>query len=219
VDDDVISELAPRSPLRLLEDLAQLAHGFAAIGRPRPEVELHLAGGSLVKGRLAAVGRGDDRSGPIAVVIVGGSQRAPAAAYVRIDHVAAVTVGDAAIVVRAPVPVPSRLELERQIAVRSEPLARQLGYPLEVRLASELDDDSRRAIAALVPVLYDVLGGIAEDRLGRLALGAIAIVEIGAAPLPELWKEPPDRLVLRAPRTTAEAFTALTLRPALENLL
>ena len=123
VDDDVISELAPRSPLRLLEDLAQLAHGFAAIGRPRPEVELHLAGGSLVKGRLAAVGRGDDRSGPIAVVIVGGSQRAPAAAYVRIDHVAAVTVGDAAIVVRAPVPVPSRLELERQIAVRSEPLA------------------------------------------------------------------------------------------------
>ena len=217
----MISELAPRSPLRLLEDLAQLAHGFAAIGRPRPEVELHLAGGSLVKGRLAAVGRGDDRSGPIAVVIVGGSQRAPAAAYVRIDHVAAVTVSDAAIVVRAPGqgPVPSRLDLERQIAARGEPLARQLGYPLEIRLVSELDDDSRRAIAVLVPVLYDVLGGIAEDRLGRLALGAIAIVELGAAPLPELWKEPPDRLVLRAPRTTAEAFTAQTLRPALENLL
>ena len=96
----MISELAPRSPLRLLEDLAQLAQGFAAIGRPRPEIELHLAGGSLIKGRLAAVGRGDDRSGPIAVVIVGGSQRAPTAAYVRIDHVAAVTVSDAAIVVR-----------------------------------------------------------------------------------------------------------------------
>jgi hypothetical protein len=50
-------------------------------------------------------------------------------------------------------------------------------------------------------------------------LVAIAVVEIGAAAMPELWKEPPDRLVLRAPRVPTDAFSIATLRPALEKLL
>jgi len=222
MNDDVTGDLNPRSPRRLLEDLAQLARVLAANGRARPEVELYLASGQVVKGRLAAVGDGDDRSGPIAVVIVGGTPRAPATAYLRIDQVVAVTVADAGLLLRAPTvdaPAPSRLELQRQAAARGEGLVPRLGRALPVQLASDLDDDGRRAVGALLPVLFDVLGGIAGDELGRLALGAIEVIEVGAAALAEFWKEPPDRLVLRAPRIPSDAFTAATLRPALEKLL
>ncbi len=222
MNDDITSELTARTPRRLLEDLVQLARVLAANGRPRPEVELYLVGGQLVKGRLVDVGAGDDRGGPVAVVAVGGTPRSPAAAYVRIDQIAAVVVADAGVLVRAPntdAPPPSRLELQRQAAARGDALAARLDRALPVQLAKDLDDDGRRAVAAFLPVLFDVLGGIAADELGRLALSAIAVVEIGAAPMPELWKEPPDRLVLRAPRVPTDAFTIATLRPALEKLL
>jgi hypothetical protein len=217
--DDITSELTRR----LLENLAQLARVLAANGRPRPEVELYLASGQLVKGRLVEVGAGDDRQDSlIAVVIVGGTPRAPAAAYVRIDQVVAVVVADAGVLTRAPTsdaPPPSRLELQRQATARGEALAARLDRALPVQLAKDLDDDGRRAVAGFLPVLFDVLAGIAADDLGRLALSAIAVIEIGAAPIAELWKEPPDRLVLRAPRIPTEAFTVATLRPAIEKLL
>lgn len=222
MNDDVTRELTARTPRRLLEDLAPLARVLAANGRPRPEVELYLASGQLVKGRLVEVGAGDDRGGPVAVVIVGGTPRAPAAAYVRIDQVVAVVIADASVLVRAPVtdaPPPSRLELQRQAAAASEGLAGRLGHALPFEIARDLDDDGRRAVAAFLPVLVDVLVGIAADELGRLALSAIAVVEISAAAMPELWKEGPDRLVLRAPRVPTDAFTIATLRPALEKLL
>ena len=222
MNDDVTGDLNPRSPRRLLEDLAQLARVLHGNGRARPEVELYLATGQLVKGRIAAVGDGDDRSGPIAVVIVGGTPRAPATAYVRVDQVVAVTVADAGLLLRAPTvdaPAPSRLELQRQAAARAESLIARLGRPLPVQIANDLDDDGRRAVGAFLPVLFDVLGGIAGDELGRLALGAIEVVEIGAAAIAELWKEAPDRLVLRAPRIPTEAFTVASLRPAIERLL
>jgi hypothetical protein len=221
---DVTGDLNPRSPRRLLEDLAQLARVLAARGRARPEVELYLASGQVVKGRLAAFGDGDDRSGPIAVVIVGGTPRAPATAYVRIDQVVAVTVGDGGLLLRpatVDAPAPSRVELQRQAAACGEGLAARLGHAVPVQLASELDhdDDGRRAVAAWLPVVFEVLGDIAGDELGRLALGAIAVLELGAGPIVELWREPPDRLVLRAPRSSAETLTVATLRPALERLL
>ncbi|HEX7836828.1 MAG TPA: hypothetical protein VF469_05160, partial [Kofleriaceae bacterium] len=142
MNDDVTGELGPRSPRRLLEDLAQLARILAANGRARPEVELYLASGQLVKGRIAAVGDGDDRSGPIAVVIVGGTPRAPATAYVRIDQVIAVTVADAGVLLRAPTsdaPAPSRLELQRQASARGEALGARLGRALPVEIARDLD--------------------------------------------------------------------------------
>jgi len=219
---DVTGELTARSPGRLLADLAQLARVLAANGRARPEVELYLASGQLVKGRLAQVGAGDDHTGAIAVVIVGGTPRAPAAAYIRIDQIVAVVVADAGLLVRAPAtdaPAPSRLELQGQAAAQGEVLISRLERALPVQVAGDLDDDGRRAVAAFLPVLFDVLADIAADELGRLALSAIAVLEIGAASIAELWKEPPDRLVLRAPRIPSDAFTVAVLRPAIEKLL
>jgi hypothetical protein len=222
VSDDVTGELTARSPRRLLEELAQIARVLAANGRARPEVELYLASGQLLKGRVVEVGTGDDRAGPIAVLAIGGTPRAPAVAYVRIDEIVAVTVADAGLLLRAPVsdaPAPSRLELQRTVAARGEPLARQLGRALPVSFSSDLDDDSRRALGSLLPVLFDVLGGIAGDDMGKLALAAIAGIEIGAGPTGEVWKEAPEKLVLRAPKLLNEAFTAASLRAAIEKLL
>lgn len=219
--DDVTGELTARGPGHVLEDLAQLGRTLSANGRARPEVELILAGGAQLRGRIIAVGV-DERVGPIAVVMVGGTPRAPAVAYVRIDEVAAVTVADASVLVRAPVvegPAPSRLELQRQAALRAEPLAGKLGRALAIQLGGDLDDDSRRAVGALLPVLFDVVAAIAGDALGRDALAAIDTIELGAGPTAELWTEAPRKLVLRAPRLLAEAFTFAGLRAALERLL
>jgi hypothetical protein len=222
VSDDLTGELTARSPRRVLEDLAQLARVLAANGRARPEVELSLANGQVLKGRIAVVGTAEDHAGPIAVLVVGGTPRAPAAAYVRVDDIVAVTVGDASLLLRAPVSEtapPSRLELQRQAAARGEPLAARLGRALPVSFGNDLDDDGRRALGSLVPVLFEVLGGIAGDDMGKLALAAITAVEVGAGPTAEVWKEAPGKLVLRAPRLLTEAFTVASLRAAIEKLL
>jgi len=222
VSDDITGELTARSPRQLLEALAQVARVLVANGRARPEVELHLASGHSVKGRLVEAGAGDDRAGPIAVLVVGGTPRAPAVAYVRIDEVLAVTIGDAGLLVRAPVsdaPAPSRLELQRQVAARSEPLTAKLGRALPVTFGSDLDDDSRRALGSLLPVLFEVLGGIAGDDMGKRALAVVEAIEIGAGPTSEVWKEAPSKLVLRAPKLLSEAFTVASLRTAIEKLL
>ena len=222
MNDDVTSELTAQSPHRVLEELAQLARVLAANGRARPEVELVLAGGSVIKGRIVEVGASDGRAAPIAVLVVGGTPRAPAVAYVRIDEIVAVTVGDAGLLLRAPIsnaPAPSRLELQRQAAARGEPITAQLGRALPVRFAGELDDDSRRAVGALLPVLFEVLAGIAGDDLGKRALADVAAIELGAGPTHELWKEAPGTLVVRAPKLLAEAYTIASLRTAIEKLL
>ncbi len=103
MSDDLTSQLTVRCPLRLLEDLAKLARVLAASGRPRPELEVYLASGQLVKGRIVDVGAGDDRAGPVVVMVVGGTPHAPAVAYIRVDEVIAVTVSDAGLLLRAPV--------------------------------------------------------------------------------------------------------------------
>jgi hypothetical protein len=180
-----------------------------------------LAGGGTLKGRIVDVGD-DERGGPIAVLVVGGTPRAPAVAYVRIDEVVAVTIGDAGLLVRAPVsdaPAPSRLELQRQAASRGEALCARLGRALPVRVSSDLDDDARRAVGALLPVLFDVLGGVTSDELGKRALADIVAIEVGAGPTHEVWKDAPGTLVLRAPPLLTEAFTIASLRTAIEHLL
>jgi len=206
----------------VLEELAQLARVLASNGRARPEVELVLAGGGVTKGRIVDVGAGDDGAGPIAVLVVGGTPRAPAVAYVRIDEIVVVTVADAGLVLRAPIsnaPAPSRLELQRQAAARGEALTALLGRALPVSFASDLDDDSRRAVGALVPVLFDVLAAIAGDELGKRALAAVTAIELGAAATAELWQEAPGKLVVRAPKLLAEAYTIASLRTVIEKLL
>jgi len=217
---DVAAEVGARSPRRVLDDLVQLAHALVANGRPRPEVELYLASGQLLKGRVVEVS--DDRSGPMVALQVGGQPRQPAMTFVRVDHVVAVTVADASILVRAAVsdaPPPSRLELQRQIAARSDAFAAKLGGKAPaIALSGELEDDGRRALGALVPVLFDVLVAIASDEMGRTALGGITNVELIASGAAEAWKDR-DKLVVRAPKLLTEAWTIASLRAAIEKQL
>jgi hypothetical protein len=221
VIDDVAGELAAHSPRRVLEELAQLGRALIAAGRPRPEVELILGGGRELRGRIVAVGEGG-AAGAVAVLMVGGTPRAPAIAYVRVDDIAALTVPDAALLLRGPAvsaPAPSRLELGRQAQAQAEGLSGALGRPIAVRVPGELDDDGRRAVAALIPLVGEVIGRIAADALGKTALAAIEAVELGTAGAPELWIEPPGTLVVRMSPLVGEPFTAATLRAALEKLL
>lgn len=217
---DVLAEVGARSPRRVLDDLVQLAHALVANGRPRPEVELYLASGQLVKGRVVEVT--DDRSGPVVAIQVGGSPKQPTVTFVRVDHVVALTVADASILVRAQVsdaPPPSRLELQRQIAARTDALAPKLGGKAPaIAMSGELEDDGRRALGSLVPVLFDVLGAIASDEMGRAALGGIATVELVASGAAEAWKDR-DKLVVRAPKLLTEAWTFASLRAAIEKQL
>jgi len=211
VTDDVLEQLAVATPRRVLEDLAKLGHALAKAERARPEVELVLASGHVVRGRIARVADGH------ALVVVGGSRQAPAVAFVPADQIAAVTVADASLLVRAPVPdapVPSRLELARQLAARGE----ALGKRFELGGASELDDDGRRAIGVTLPIVADVLSKIASDAMGKEALAAIDTVELGAATSGDVQRSG-MRLVVRAPKLLADQFTHAALRRAIEKLL
>ncbi|HEU0029392.1 MAG TPA: hypothetical protein VFQ53_02080 [Kofleriaceae bacterium] len=219
--DDVLDVLQPASPRQLLDELARLGRALAKADRPRPEVELFLTSGQAVKGRIVAVA--DDRQGAVALIQVGGSARAPAVTFVRLDHVAALTVGDASLLVKAPTadaPVPSKLELARQAAARGDALAGAVGRPLAIQLggASELDDDGRRAIGVAMPLVVDVLTAIAGDEMGREALRAIDTIELGAAGSGEVRVDG-KRLIVRAPKLLTEQFTHQTLRRQIEKLL
>ena len=219
--DDVIAQLiaTPRSPRRLLEDLAALARVLAGHDRPRPEVELYLAGGQVVRGRLAGVV--DDGGATIAMVITGGQPRTPALAYVRVDHVVAVIAADASLLVRAPVsdqPAPRKLELARALGARAESLTTALGRALPMTTVAELDDDGRRAVAALLPALVDTLRAIARDGMGKQALDALAGVELGAAAQPAVQRAD-GKLVVLAPKLAMDAWAPARLRAELEKLL
>jgi hypothetical protein len=216
---DLLAELRARSPRRLLEELAELGRALAKADRPRPELELQLASGQGVRGRIVTVD--DERDGPIAVLHVGGRPDAPSVAFVRIEHVAAVTVVDASLLVRAPVveaPVPSRLELARKLTAQAETLAGKAGRAVRFEIAGELDDDGRRAVAAVLPVAAEVLSSIHNDELGRQALAAIETIELAAGPQGEVTRHS-GVLRIVAPMLLVEAFTARTLRDAIEKLL
>lgn len=219
--DDVVAQLEGASPRRLLEELARIGTALAKNDRQRPEVELFLASGQTIRGRIVTVAE-DRHAGAIALVHVGGNVRQPAVTYVRVDQIAAVGVGDASLLVRAPVidtPTPSRLELQRQIAARTDGLHAKLGRALKIELATgDLDDESRRAIGALVPVLFEVLIAITSDDMGKEALAQIERVELASAPAAEVVKESRGFLI-RAPKLLTEQLTHQTLRRAIEKLL
>jgi hypothetical protein len=223
VNDDVLSQLTGASPRRLLEDLARIGVALAKNDRARPEVECFLASGQLVRGRVVSVA--DDRQGAVALLAIGGNVRAPSVTFVRVDQIAAVTVIDASLLVKAPVveaPIPSKLELQRQLAARADALAGALGKRIAITLggASELDDDGRRAIGVTLPLVADVLGAIASDDLGKEALRKLETVELGAASSGDVGTyEDGHRLVIRAPKLLTEQYTAATLRRAIEKLL
>ena len=219
--DDVLGQLAGAAPRKLLEDLARIGAALAKNDRPRPEVELFLTSGQLIKGRIVSVA--DDRQGAIALVQVGGSTRAPAVTFVRCDQIAALGVVDASLLVRAPTvdaPVPSKLELNRQIAAKADDLASAVGRKLALWLggASELDDDGRRAIVAALPLVIEVITAIAGDEMGKEALKSLETIELGSATSGEVYKDG-KKLVIRAPKLVTEQYTHATLRRAIEKLL
>ena len=224
MNDDIIGQLVGAAPRRLLEDLARIATALAKHDRARPEVELYLASGQVVRGRIVTVS--DDRQGAVAVVQVGGNVRQPAVTFVRVDQVAAVNVADASVLVRAPVtdaPAPSKLELQRQIAAKLDGLMGQLGKtewarPIKLEFSPSVDDDERRAIGALLPVLFDVLGAIAADDMGKQAIAAIETIELAAGPGGEVMKQQRGFRIV-APKLLTEQFTHATLRRELEKHL
>ncbi len=216
MNDDILEQLTAASPRRLLDELARLGAALAKADRARPEIELYLTSGQVVRGRLVTVA--DDRQGAIALVQVGGNARQPSVTFVRIDQVAAVNVADASLLVRAPVsdtPPPSKLELQRQLAARADALHAKLGRTLRLELAGELDDDARRAVGVLLPVLADVLVAIASDDMGKAALATVERIELGAAGSGEVMKDSRG-FSIRAPKLLTEQFTHATLRRQLE---
>jgi hypothetical protein len=219
VNESVLEQLKGGSPRHLLEDLARIGGALAKHDRARPEVELFLASGQTVHGRVVLVAE----DGAVALVQIGGSPQAPSVAFVRVDQIAAITVVDASLLVKAPTadtPVPSKLELQRQAAARGDSLASTLGrtFALQLGGATELDDEGRRAIGVAMPLVNDVLGAIAGDEMGREALRAIDVVELGAASSGEVSLAG-KRLVVRAPKLLTEQYTHATLRKAIEKLL
>jgi hypothetical protein len=223
VNDDVLSQLTGASPRKLLEDLARIGVALAKNDRARPEIECYLASGQLVRGRIVSVA--DDRQGAVALIAIGGNLRAPSVTFVRVDQIAAVTVVDASLLVRAPVvdsPIPSKLELQRLLAARADALANTVGKRIALTLggASELDDDGRRAIGVTLPIVTDVLAAIASDDMGKEALRKLETVELGAASSGDVGTyDNGHRLVIRAPKLLTEQYTVATLRKAIEKLL
>lgn len=227
MNDDILSQLVGASPRRLLEDLSRIGAALAKNDRARPEVECYLASGQTVRGRIVSVA--DDRQGAIALIAIGGSVRGPSVTFVRIDQIAAVTVVDASLLVKAPgidAPIPSKLELQRQLAARADGLAGAIGKRIELVLggASGLDggpdDDGRRAIGATLPLVADVLAAIAADDMGKEALQKLDTIELGAAKSGDVGTyDSGRRLVIRAPQLLTEQYTVATLRKAIEKLL
>lgn len=221
ISDELLARLPGAGPRHVLDELVRVGRALAAAGRPRPEIECHLASGAVIRGRVISVA--DERGQAIALVLSGGNARAPSVTYVRVDQIAALTVVDASLLVEAPAidaPVPGRLELARQLAARAEALARELGRPLALELAAgaPLDDDGRRAVGVLLPLLAEALTAIARDPMGREALGALDAIELAAAPSSELRRDG-RRLVIHAPQRVTDQLTASALREAIEKLL
>ena len=209
-----------RAPHQVLVELARTGEALAAAEQPQPEVQLYLAGGAVIRGHLVSVV--DERGGAIALVAVGGSPWVPAVAFVRIDQLIAVTVVDASLLVRGAAshaPAPGKLELARQLASQAELVATALGRTLPIRIAGELDDDGRRAVATLAPMLAEVLRAIAGDAMGQDALRPLEVIELGAAASGEVLRPAPHLLVVRAPRLPTPPFTSAALRTEIERVL
>lgn len=208
---DPFGRVLPRSPRRLLEELAGAAARLAAGGRPRPRVTLHLVSGRDLAGRL--VGFGEDGGSAVALVHVGGDADV---AHVRIDQVAAVTVHEPAQPAR-PVEAPGRLELARRAAAREKALAAALGQALPIGLdAGVAGDADLNAVAALLAVLGDALAGVLADPLGVEAVRQLGAILLGAADEPAVVRIGGE-LQLRGAREEARQWTAAELGAAIEK--
>jgi hypothetical protein len=212
---DPVGRVRPRSPRRLLEELAGTAERLAATGRPRPRITLHLTTGRDLVGRLVAFG--DDGGSAIAAVHVGGDADI---AHVRVDVVAAMTVHEPVVPARMAAEVPGRLELARQIKSRAQALASALGAELPIALDEGVaGDPDLRAVAALLAILDDAMAGVLADPLGKDAFRSqVDSVKLSAG---EEWSA---RLIarvltIRAARDELAQWTPAELRAAIEKAL
>jgi hypothetical protein len=210
---DSLGRVVPRSPRRLLEELAGAAARLAAGGKPRPRVTLHLVSGRDLAGRL--VGFGEDGGSAVALVHVGGDADV---AHVRIDQVAAVTVHEPLAPAR-PAEAPGRLELARRAAAREKALAAALGQALPIALESGVAGDADlHAIAALIAVLGDALASVLADPLGVEAVRQLGAIQLGAADEPTAIRVGAE-LQLRGARDEARQWTGSELRAAIEKAI
>lgn len=212
---DPIGRVSPRSPRRLLEELAGAAERLAATGRPLPRVTLHLANGRDLIGRLVAFG--EDGGTAVAALHVGGDADL---AHVRVDVVAAVTVHEPIAPARTAGDPPGRLELARQVKARARALAAALGAELPIALDEGLAGEADlRAVAALLAILDDALAGVLADPLGVDAVRRqVESIRLGAG------EESSARLLgralhLRAARDPLAQWTPAELRAAIESAL
>ena len=85
-------------------------------------------------------------------------------------------------------------------------------------IAGELDEDDRRALSVVLPVLADVLRAVGSDETGRTALSTVESVEISAWTHADVTKVG-AKLVIHAPKMLTDAFTPASLRAAIEKTL
>lgn len=219
ISEDVLGTLEARAPRRLLEDLSVIARALAANDRQRPELELSLTSGNVIRGRIVSVT--EDRGTVVAMLYVGGQPRSPSVSFVRVDQIAAITVIDASLLMRPLVsdaPAPSRLDLQRQLGARGDGLASTFGRAVAITMAGEGDDDDRRAIAVLLPVLVDVLVAVGSDEMGKSALAAVETIELAAASHGDVRRDG-SKLVVHAPKLLTDAYSPGALRGAIEKVL
>jgi len=80
------------------------------------------------------------------------------------------------------------------------------------------DEDDRRAIGVLVPVLTEVLLAVGSDEVGKAALAAVESIELSAASHGSVRRDG-SKLSVHAPKLLTDAFTHTSLRAAIEKVL
>ena len=115
IDDGALRDLQARPPAAVLDELAKLGRALTASGRPRPDVEIGLTSGQILRGKVIAADAAN------AVLHTGGHVRAPSVAYIRIDQIASLMLPDASVLAHelaatTDTPVPSLVELTRRVA-------------------------------------------------------------------------------------------------------
>jgi hypothetical protein len=213
---DALGKLAPRSPRRLLDELAAKGQKAAAGGKDRPLVTIHLSTGHDVSGRVVALG--DDGGLAVVALHVGGTIALPQVAHVRLDHVVAVThdlANERSAI--ADQPVPGRLELMRALHERGGAINAKIGKTLELALHDPLSDDDRRSIGIQLSTLIVVLSKLADDDMGRDALKALDMSRVGCTPSGNASKNA-GVLLIEVPRAE-DAWDERTAKATIEKAL
>jgi hypothetical protein len=205
----------PRAPRRLLEELVERGQRAAVTGKDRPLVTIQLSTGRDLVGRVVALR--DDGGIAVCALHVGGTAAEPQVAHVRVDQIAVITY-DLDRPAHADEPAPGRLELSRALSERTASIAARLGTALAITVHEPLGEDDRRAVLAAIPTLERVIGKLADDDLGKEALGALSSVRLGASVRGGARKDG-TTLTIEVPRGADDAWDENAMRVAVEKAL